>query len=192
MFKKITAAILCLALAAICAGCGDKKDDSSSKAESSATEAVTEEITEAPTEAATEAPTEASTEVPTEAEIQSEEISDMSTEEVTKILTSGKWKSGYITDAQGMIYNITDYCEAISVDPSAFDMHMEFSDDGTVTLGSAAEGEEDGKYEVDGISVNLIDETDNTEIALFYDNENEMLFMDLLGSGEMLIGFTVE
>lgn len=185
MFKKIMAALMCITMAAAFVGCG-KEEDSSSKNESSATEAVTEAPTEVPTEPETESPTEAPA---AEAD---DELDTADTAEVTEALLDGKWQSGYIADAQGNIYTINDYSEALGVDPSTFDMQMEFSADGTVKVNSTTDGEETGTYTVDGALITMTDDADGSEMTLAYDTESEMLFVDLLGTGEFLIGFTIE
>lgn len=185
MFKRIIAALLCTVMAAACIGCGSEKDSSSESSESSVTEAETESPTEAETEAATEAPAESETD-------EEADLYTADTEEITEILLDGIWQSGYITDAEGNIYTITDYCEALGVDPSAFDLQMEFAADGTVTMNSTTDGEETGTYAVDGAIITMTDDADGSELMLVYDTENEMLFVDLLGTGEVLIGFTIE
>lgn len=205
MFKKIMAALMCITMAAAFVGC-EKDEDSSSKNESSATEAVTDE-NEANAEAAEqaaekeaeEAAEREAEEAEKEAEIQSQIEAEnqaaeqaMDTAEVKKILLDGTWQSGYITDAEGNIYTINDFSEAMGTDPSTFDMQMEFAADGTIKMNSATDGEETGTYTVDGILVTLTDDADGSELALVYDSENEMLFVDLLGTGELLIGFTIE
>lgn len=203
MFKKIMAALMCITMAAAFVGCGSDKD-SSSKSESSATEAVTE-AAETETEAGEE-----DSEIVIEDDIQNENIvaeaesedeaeaaneaaeQSMDTEAVKELLLSGKWQSGYVADAQGNIMTIADYCETIGTDPSTFDLQIEFAEDGTVKLNSTADGEETGTYTVDGILITMTDDADSSQMILVYDEENDMLFIDLLGTGELLIGFTVE
>lgn len=192
MFKKIMAALMCITMAAAFAGCGSDKD-SSSESESSATEAATEAPTEAPAEAETEAeasaPEEEAAAIEDEAE---DELYTADTAEVTEAILDGTWQSGYIADAQGNIMTITDYSEALGVDPSTFDLQMEFAEDGTAKLNSTTDGEETGTYTVDGALITLTDDTDGSEMVVIYDTESEMLFVDLLGTGEFLIGFTIE
>lgn len=209
MFKKVIAMILCLALTAISAGCGDSKDSSSSsssKAESSATEVSTDADIHTADDSQGENQSENNDDTSAENQTKSDKQAaspnnadssgdvppSISSEELTEILLDGKWKSGYITDAQGMIYTITDYCEAAVADPKTFEMQMEFSDDGIVKLKSDADGEETGKYTVDGANVTLIDDADGSELSFIYDTDNKMLFMDILGTGQILIGFTIE
>lgn len=204
MFRKIIAALMCITMAAAFVGCGSDKD-SSSKSESSATEAVTEETLSAGDMARTdsddvvieddiqdgnivaEAESEDEADTANEADVQS-----MDTEAVKELLLSGKWQSGYVADAQGNIMTIADYCETIGTDPSTFDLQIEFAEDGTVKLNSTADGEETGTYTVDGILITMTDDADSSQMILVYDEENDMLFIDLLGTGELLIGFTVE
>lgn len=203
MYKKIIAAILCVTMAGACIGCGSEKD-SSSKSESSSAE-TTEAVTEAQTEtaaleseaAALESDNEvlASEAAALESEIEvaegEDELPTADTATVTAALLSGTWKSGYILDGQGNMMTIKDYCETLGADPSTFDLSMKFAEDGTVQLTSTTDGNETGKYTVDGILITLTDDADGSELALMYDTESGMVFVDLLGTGEILIGFTV-
>lgn len=183
MLKNLSVLIFSIAMAISLVGCGSDKD-SSSKNESSATEAITEEITEKETEALTEASKESE---PTAAESESSDSAD--TAEVEESIL-GKWKSEYVLDSQGNAATVAQYSQQLGQEADALDMEIEFKDDKTVLVNSTSDGEETGTYTVDGAVISMTDDSDGSVMTLIYDTESKIILIDFTGTGSLFIGFT--
>lgn len=188
MFKKLSIALLSLAMAVSCFGCGSEKESSSSsKSESSVIETAEESEIEEETVPETEAAVDEDSESDSTAE---NEIPEADTDEVKEAIL-GKWTSGYVVDAMGNTSSLNDYCELLGLDPSTMQMEMEFMEDGTLKLNSSTDGEETGTYTVDGAEITMTDDADGSTMLVICDMETEMLLVDITGTGELYIGFTM-
>lgn len=211
MFKKISTLLICFVMAAACIGCGEKDD--SSKKESSETEATTEAPTEVD-EAALKAEEELKAEedalnsqkaaedalkaeedaqkaeedaLKAEEDAQKAEALEIDTDVVVAAIMDHTWNTGYIADADGNVSTIADFCELGGTDPAEMEMSMTFLEDGIVNASSQG-NEESATYTVDGALITMAND-DDTTMELIYEQTSNMLYLDLLGTGNFFLVF---